>query len=119
MTYNSKEFGVSDLAKESLQDLNFARRYWMPKKDGTPVSPSTMQRWTTTGIDGVRLSVVYVGRKPHTSQAAIQRFFGEVTAKRAARLAAAEAAIEMASSQDLRRAGLLKGGSLPIRKVKK
>lgn len=119
VTYEGKEFSDSDLSREQLQDLSFARQYWVPKKNGKPVSPSTIQRWISKGINGIRLEVVYVGRKPHTSRAALQRFFGEVTAKRAAELAAAHGAMELASSLALLEAGLIKEGSLPKRRGKK
>lgn len=107
MSYSTHNFGPPDLASEPLVDLNYARRHLIPKKDGKPISPSTMQRWISKGVDGVRLAVVYVGRKPHTSEAAIQRFYQEMTAKRAAALAATEAVIA-ASESDLIRAGLLR-----------
>lgn len=107
MSYESNNFGPPDLASEPLVDLNYARRHLIPKKDGKPVSPSTMQRWISKGVDGVRLAVVYVGRKPHTLEAAIQRFYHEMTAKRAAALAAAEARIS-ASQIDLMKAGLVR-----------
>ncbi len=107
MSYRGNSFGPPDLASEPLVDLNYARRHLIPQKNGKPVSPSTMQRWVSKGVDGVRLAVVYVGRKPHTSEAAIQRFYNEMTAKRAAALAEAEAVIA-ASEIELINAGLLR-----------
>ena len=38
------------------------------------VAPQTLERWIREGIRGVKLEVVYCGKRRYTSEEAIQRF---------------------------------------------
>lgn len=49
---------------------------------GVDVSLSTWFRWASPGLQGIRLETVKVGGATHTSEAAIKRFFGALTANR-------------------------------------
>jgi Protein of unknown function (DUF1580) len=58
----------------------------VPGRAGRPVSPATVYRWATKGLNGARLQTVQVGSRMVTSREAIDRFFAELTAIRAAQL---------------------------------
>ena len=62
-----------------LVSVGEARRNLIPKKDGREVSSATTWRWINRGINNVRLKVVYVNSRPHTSQEMIRDFFARVT----------------------------------------
>lgn len=47
---------------------------------GRKVSPQTIYRWVSQGLDGVRLEAINVGGRMQTSQEALTRFFQAVTA---------------------------------------
>jgi hypothetical protein len=102
---------ASSAQDDELVDLATARKNFIPKKpSGKTVAPSTLYRWIGTGIDGVRLSVVYIGTVPHTSRRALQEFFAAVTASRLAKLAGQQAAkskVVDASDAELEAAGLI------------
>jgi len=55
-----------------------ARR--LPKIDGRKMCSGTIWRWCRFGLRGVWLEYVRVGRRVCTSQAALTRFFAELTA---------------------------------------
>lgn len=71
---------------QALVPLCEARQKLIPRRNGRPVSPSTLWRWTRKGLragDGttVRLEVVRVGGRPMTSERAVRDFFKELTAR--------------------------------------
>jgi len=47
---------------------------------GRKVSPQTVYRWISHGIEGVKLEALNVGGRMQTSQEALSRFFQAVTA---------------------------------------
>jgi len=49
-----------------------------PKDNGKPVSRNTVTKWAKTGVNGVRLEVIYVGGVARTSRQALRRFFNAV-----------------------------------------
>lgn len=57
-------------------------RYLVP---GGAKSRQTLWRWCMTGIGGVRLEHLQVGRETFTSQEALRRFFARVTTASEAR----------------------------------
>ncbi len=80
-----------------------ARRNLIPKKACREVSSATVWRWINRGINDVRLEVVYVGSRPHTSQEMIADFFARVTSSR---MAKRDARDETVSDDELSAAGL-------------
>lgn len=70
-----------DPFKETMLPLGKAAR----KVPGRQVSPQTIYRWCSTGIDGIRLETIVIGGRMQTSLEALTRFFAAVTeAKQAA-----------------------------------
>jgi hypothetical protein len=51
-------------------------------RDERPVSPSTLWRWASRGLRGVRLEIVRIGGTACTTPDAIRRFLVEVEARR-------------------------------------
>ena len=99
---------ASLLHSEELADLTTARRTLIPRKrEGKTLAPSTLWRWISKGIDGVRLEVVYIGATPHTSREALQRFFDAVTAARLAKMQSSAPELLVATDAQLKAAGLI------------
>ncbi|MEM9346606.1 MAG: DUF1580 domain-containing protein [Planctomycetota bacterium] len=48
------------------------------------VSPSTIFRWITVGVDGVKLQHARLGRRVYTSEPALSKFMNEVAQAREA-----------------------------------
>ena len=94
-------------AANELVDLGTARRTLIPRRDGVPVSPSTLWRWIRQGINGVRLEVVYIGSKPYTDQQRLERFFDSVTERRLQGIRVDEPTVLTATDDELRAAGVL------------
>lgn len=74
-------------ADESLRPVNDVISDVIPGNR----NPSTSWRWINRGIAGrdgerIRLQVWYVGRQPHTTEAAVREFIEAVTAARLARM---------------------------------
>lgn len=95
---------------DDLIPLNQAARHEIP---GTP-SVSTVWRWTTRGlapaIDGeprIKLEVLYVGNRPHTTKQAIREFLERATAARLARIELTQQRCADVSDSDLAAAGLI------------
>jgi hypothetical protein len=93
---------------DKLMPVNAAIRDWIP---GNP-SPATKARWYTRGIAGldgerIRLPVWYVGRKPHTTQAAVRKWLDDVTAARMARIDGRHTSHADVTEDELQAAGLL------------
>lgn len=73
-------------------------------------SPSTLWRWRSRGIGGVRLETVMVGGRRYVSREALERFVGELTAAREPQIIPV-AARSPQISRDLVAAKLLDGPS--------
>ena len=54
----------------------------LPKRYGKRTGMSSVYRWISKGIAGVRLETVMRGGRRFTSEEAVQRFFTEVTRQR-------------------------------------
>lgn len=87
-----------------LVSMGEARRNLIPRKNGKEISPATAWRWVNTGINGVRLEVIYVGNTPYTSAEMVAEFFQRVTAARISKRESLEVPV---SDQGLSAAGLL------------
>jgi hypothetical protein len=64
-----------DPFKETMLPLAKAAR----KVPGRTVSPQTLYRWHSVGIDGITLETIVIGGRMQTSQEALARFFAAVT----------------------------------------
>jgi hypothetical protein len=80
----------------------------------TAVAISTVWRWATKGLapatDGdprIKLAVLYVGNRPHTTKAAVREFLELATKARLARIELKQQRCREVSDQDLAAAGLL------------
>jgi hypothetical protein len=76
---------VANILNEQRLDLKEVPPL-VPGRAGRPVSPATVYRWATKGLNGARLQTVQVGSRMVTSKEAIDRFFAELTAIRAEQL---------------------------------
>lgn len=101
---------IANALTDDLISLNQAARHEIP---GTP-SVSTVWRWTTKGfapaIDGeprIKLEVLYVGSRPHTTKIAIREFLERATAARLARIERTQQRCADVSDTELLEAGLL------------
>lgn len=72
-----------DLASESLITLSDAARLRPASRGGRPTHASTIYRWATRGIRGVRLEVIRLGGVTYTSREALQRFADRLTSESA------------------------------------
>ena len=64
-----------DPFKETMLPLAKAAR----KIPGRTVSPQTIYRWCSTGIDGIKLETLVIGGRMQTSLESLTRFFAAVT----------------------------------------
>ncbi len=68
-----------DLENEHLLSMSQAATFLSKKlpgrRGGRPIHTSTLHRWTTRGLKGVRLEVMCAGGTRFTSIPAIERFF--------------------------------------------
>ncbi len=69
---------------DQLLTLGQAARRARPAGE-RPVSPSTVWRWHTRGVAGVRLETLCLGSKRYTSVEAMDAFFHAITAARTGR----------------------------------
>ncbi len=67
-----------DAMSDDVMPLSAAARL-VPSTRGGRVNPSTVWRWATRGIRGVRLETVKVGGAAMTSKAALNRFFAKLS----------------------------------------
>lgn len=65
---------------ETLLSLAAAAAELPRRRRGKPTHVSTLHRWATRGLRGVRLEVLRVGGTTCTSREALQRFFTRLTA---------------------------------------
>jgi len=70
---------VIDVTKEKLVTLARAASRLPRRRKGKRPHPSTLFRWASRGLRGVRLETLSVGGTTCTSAAALQRFFQRLT----------------------------------------
>ena len=68
-----------DIDREELITLAEAAKLLPRRRKGRKPHVSTLHRWCTKGVHGVRLEYIYVGGTRCTSVAALQRFFDALT----------------------------------------
>lgn len=68
------------LTNEDLLTLPAAAK--TVKRNGRSVATSTVYRWATRGIDGIRLETIQAGGVLCTSKPAVDRFFTRLTAQK-------------------------------------
>lgn len=70
-----------ELGTEELMTLTAATRVLPHRRRHRPVNVSTLHRWATRGLRGVRLETVQVGGTKCTSREALDRFFAALAAQ--------------------------------------
>jgi len=95
---------------DGLQPLNEAIRNVIPGN----INPSTSWRWITRGFAGlngerIRLQVWYVGRTPHTTQAAVRQWLADVTEARLTRMERTQQRAADVTDDELEAVGLTSG----------
>jgi hypothetical protein len=71
---------IDPLADELFPLAQAAQR--LPRlRGGRPVNPSTLWRWATSGLRGVKLEICRVGGVACTSAEALRRFFAELNGR--------------------------------------
>lgn len=53
---------------------------YLERTAGARVGPSTVRRWATRGVAGVRLPVRYIGGRPYVDAIDLDRFFMAIAA---------------------------------------
>ena len=96
-----------EVQRAELVPLNKAIRDFIPGDK----NPSTAWRWVTRGLQGIdgqriRLQVWYVGRQPHTTNAAIDAWLDAVTEARLARMQRTQQLASDPSHDELEAVGL-------------
>ena len=71
---------VIDIHHEQLISLAQAARLRPRGRRGRPLHPSTIYRWISRGIRGIRLEATRFGGTFYTSREAMQRFADRLTA---------------------------------------
>ncbi|MGO9108049.1 MAG: DUF1580 domain-containing protein [Thermoguttaceae bacterium] len=66
-----------DPRREELIPLDQIPSSVVPGSKGRPAHPSTIKRWATRGINGVKLATLRVGQRRCTSREALIRFYIE------------------------------------------
>lgn len=69
-----------DIASETVVSFSDACRYLPRRRQGRKIHASTLWRWGTRGLRGVRLELLKVGGQTCTSVEALQRFFDGLAA---------------------------------------
>src|SRR5216683_2618673 len=69
--------GIDPLTEETIPFAEAARRLPLLRAD-RPVHPSTLWRWASHGLRGVRLETLRIGGTTCTSLEALQRFFEQI-----------------------------------------
>lgn len=70
---------MSGLLLEDLVPLSAAARLLPRRRSGRPTHTSTLFRWASEGLRGVKLEVVQVGGTRCTSREALARFFSQLS----------------------------------------
>ena len=73
-----QELNMSDMGDSCFITLTEATKR-IPRFNGKRVHPSTIYRWIVNGCRGVRLDHWRIGRKIVTTEAALNKFFCELT----------------------------------------
>ena len=68
-----------DISSETVLPLREAAKLLPRRRQGRPVHASTLHRWASRGIKGVRLETIRIGGVRCTSPPALQRFFDQLT----------------------------------------
>ena len=69
---------ASGVFEDPLVSFREVARRLPPLREGKPVNVSTVHRWCTRGLRGVRLEYVQVGGTKCTSEARLSRFFSRL-----------------------------------------
>jgi hypothetical protein len=72
---------IDPLSPDTLT-LAQAARLLPSLRGGRPVHPSTLWRWASNGIAGVRLPIIRIGGTACTTRDALRRFLADVEAAR-------------------------------------
>lgn len=70
-----------DISRESLLSLREAARLRPLGRSGRPTHVSSVYRWISRGIRGIRLEAIRLGGMTLTSREALQRFAERLTAQ--------------------------------------
>lgn len=70
---------MPDLLSERTLTLSQAAKTLPRRRGGRPTHASTLFRWATEGLRGVKLEIVQVGGTKCTSREALSRFFARLT----------------------------------------
>ena len=70
-----------NIGTETLLTPTGAARMLPTRRKGRPVHVSTIHRWMSSGVNGVRLDAIKIGGALHTSVEALQRFADELTSQ--------------------------------------
>ena len=70
-----------DIRAEEIFSLTAATKLpcFRNRRGGKPINVSTLWRWATTGVRGIKLETIMAGGSRATSLAAIERFFEALT----------------------------------------
>jgi hypothetical protein len=71
---------VIDISAENLITFSTAAKLRPPSRGGRPTHTSTIWRWASRGIRGVRLETIRLGAVTYTSVEALQRFGNRLSA---------------------------------------
>jgi uncharacterized protein DUF1580 len=79
-SFQSTEFksARSDFLDENVIPLTSAPSY-LPRRNGKPIHNSTLFRWASKGVRGVRLETIRVGGSRCTSIEALRRFVAQLS----------------------------------------
>lgn len=70
-----------EIGKEDVMALAKAAEHLPSRRNGQKPATSTLYRWTSNGVKGIKLEYLQVGSTRCTSIEALQRFFGRLTAE--------------------------------------
>ena len=70
-----------DISKEEPITLSEAAKLLPPRRNGKRPHFTTLYRWASQGLHGVKLEVVKIGGTACTSRPALQRFFNCLTTR--------------------------------------
>jgi hypothetical protein len=90
---------VDPLSPDTLT-LAQAARLLPSLRAGRPVDPSTLWRWASRGLHGVRLPIVRVGGTACTSREALRKFLADVEAARQKAVAPPPAPVQRPPAAD-------------------
>lgn len=85
-----------NIRSEVLKPLSEAVHDVPSRRQGKKAHPSTLYRWATSGLRGIRLETLKVGGTLCTSQGALQRFFEALSGE-----CSADAALPLTDQTDV------------------